>query len=100
MQSNNDSLYGITMHKSSDYRLKLSVDGVSLDNLMVAFEVEINGVTYKFDRFASVEGSDIYIMVPFANIKRINGTQGRYTIYMYSGANQDVVLYGNVKVML
>lgn len=99
MQVNNESLYGITLHKASDYRLKVNVDGVSLANLEPRFRLVAKGNEFNLDRFAQISGSDIFIMVPLKNIKRIPAGHWRYSIAVANGEQADVVLFGNAKVV-
>ena len=99
MQITNESLYGLTMHKASDYRLTLTIDGANLANLEPRFEVTIGGATFKFSRFAYIDGQEIFIIIPKKYISRMSSGHGRYFISIGNGDNSDVVLYGNVKVV-
>lgn len=99
MQMTNESLYGITMHKASDYRLKVAIEGVSLANLEPQFRVQIGGTEFNFDRYAEIVGQEIFIYVPAKFVKRVAVGQGRYQISIGSGDSNDVVLYGNAKVI-
>lgn len=98
-QITNESLYGITFHKASDYRLKVAIDGVSLDNLEPQFRVQVGGAEFNFDRYAEIVGQEIFVYVPVKFVRRMVAGQGRYQISIGNGDSSDVVLYGNAKVI-